>query len=107
MGYLLNGQWVEGNPPEEFGKSGTFERIDSCFRDRITADGSSGFKAEPGRYHLYVAHNCPWAHRTIIARKLKKLEGVVGMTVVDPIRDERGWRFFEPDPLNGWGNRLA
>ena len=59
MGYLLNGQWVDGNPPEEFGKSGTFERIDSRFRDRITADGSSGFPAEAGHYHLCLLYTSP------------------------------------------------
>ena len=58
----------------ETGKTGNFQRIDSVFRDRITADGSSGFKAEAGRYHLYVAHGCPWAHRTLIYRAIKKLD---------------------------------
>jgi putative glutathione S-transferase len=51
---------------------------------------------------LYVSLACPWAHRTIIVRKLKRLEAVIGMTIVDPIRDDLGWRFVEPDPLNGW-----
>ena len=70
---------------------------------RITADGSSGFPAEPGRYHLYVSLACPFAHRTIIARKLLGLEDVVSLSVVDPIRDERGWAFLErPDPVNGF-----
>ena len=81
---------------------------ESRFRDRITADGSSGFKAEAGRYHLYVAHNCPWAHRTLITRRLKKLEEAIGVTVVDPIRDENGWAFRDGpghsrDPINGFG----
>ena len=79
MGYLLNGKWTEGNPPAEYGKAGTFDRIDSVFRDRITVDGSSGYKAEAGRYHLYVAHNCPWAHRTMMYRALKKLEDVISI----------------------------
>ncbi len=89
--------------------SGTFVRQPNAFCDRITADGSSGFKAEPGRYHLYVSLACPWAHRSIIVRKLKKLEHVVTMSVLDPIRDERGWAFrpsadgsFGPDPVNGF-----
>jgi putative glutathione S-transferase len=83
---------------------GKFRRQDSAFRQWVTEDGSSGFRAEPGRYHLYVSYACPWAHRTIIVRKLKELEQVVGMTVVDPIRDRRGWRFFDedPDPINGF-----
>jgi putative glutathione S-transferase len=86
------------------GTGGRFVRQDSRFRDRVTVDGSSGFPAEAGRYHLYVSLACPWAHRAIILRKLKGLEHAIGLTVVDPIRDERGWRFNGefPDPLNGW-----
>lgn len=86
---------------------GRFVRQASRFRDRVTADGSSGFRAEPGRYHLYVSLACPWAHRTIIVRRLKALEDVISLSVVDPVRDERGWRFTEgrghgPDTLNGF-----
>lgn len=88
----------------EITSTGEFVRQKSCFREFVTADGSSGFKAEPGRYHLYVSYACPWASRAIIFRKLKGLEDVISMTVVDPVRDERGWRFFpdEPDPINGF-----
>ena len=93
----------------ETGAGGAFERQGNAFRDRITADGASGFRAEPGRYHLYVSLACPWAHRTLIVRKLKGLEGVISVSVVDPIRDERGWAFREspdgsygPDPVNGF-----
>jgi putative glutathione S-transferase len=75
------------------GASGDFERQESAFREWVTADGSSGFAAAPGRYHLYVSWACPWAHRTVIARRLKGLEDVIGMSVVDPIRDARGWAF--------------
>lgn len=86
---------------------GRFVRQVSRFRDRVTADGSSGFPAVPGRYHLYVSRACPWAHRTIIVRRLKGLEDVVSMSVVDPVRDKRGWAFREgrghgPDPVNGF-----
>ncbi len=86
---------------------GRFVRQDSRFRDVVTADGSSGFPAEPGRYHLYVSLACPWAHRTIIVRRLKGLEDVISMSVVDPVRDERGWAFREgrghgADPVNGF-----
>ena len=93
--------------PRETGRKGEFVRQTSAFRDRITADGSSGFAAEPGRYHLYVSFACPWAHRTIIFRKLKGLESAIGMTVVDPIRDARGWAFTDapgcgPDTVNGF-----
>lgn len=88
------------------GKRGEFVRQDSAFRERVTADGSSGYRAEPGRYHLYVSFACPWAHRTIIFRKLKGLEEAIGLTVVDPIRDEEGWAFTDevggPDPVNGF-----
>jgi putative glutathione S-transferase len=92
----------------EFGREtspkGAFVRQRSAFRDRVTADGSSGFPAAAGRYHLYVSLACPWAHRSIIVRRLKGLEDAIGMTVVDPLRDERGWRFEpgRPDPINGW-----
>ena len=89
--------------PKEQALDGSFHRQADAFRDWVTADGSSAFPAEAGRYHLYVSLACPWAHRTIITRRLKSLEHFVGMTVVDPIRDDRGWRFtLEPDPNNGW-----
>jgi putative glutathione S-transferase len=77
----------------ELAPDGSFRRQESRFVEVVTADGSSGFRAEPGRYHLYVSWACPWAHRTVIVRRLKRLEDVVGLSVVDPIRDERGWRF--------------
>ncbi len=91
--------------PKESDAKGAFVRQQSAFRDRVTAEGSSGFPAEAGRYHLYVSLACPWAHRTIIVRRLKGLEEAIGLSVVDPLRDERGWRFGPdfPDPLgNGW-----
>jgi glutathionyl-hydroquinone reductase len=97
----------------ETGSDGSWKRQSSAFRDLVTADGSSGLPAQAGRYHLYVSRACPWAHRTIIMRRLKGLEDAIGMTVVDPVRDERGWRFIhgeapddpangERDPVNGW-----
>lgn len=86
---------------------GEFKRQADAFRGWVTEDGSSGYPAARGRYHLYVSLACPWAHRTIIVRKLKRLEEVIGMTVVDPIRDERGWAFRDgpghsSDPVNGF-----
>jgi putative glutathione S-transferase len=85
---------------------GAFVRQTSRFRSWVTADGSSGFAPEVGRYHLYVASACPWAHRTIIGRGLMGLEDAVSISFVDPIRDERGWAFSEPgryeDPVNGF-----
>ena len=88
----------------ETDRTGAFVRQASAFRDWVRADGSTGFPAEPGRYHLYVSYACPWASRTIIYRKLKGLEDVISMTVLDPVRDENGWRFFDddPDPINGF-----
>lgn len=80
-------------------------RQSNRFADRITADGSSGYPAESGRYQLYVSLACPWAQRTLIVRRLLGLEEAIGVTVVDPIRDERGWRFtLSPggrDPVTG------
>jgi putative glutathione S-transferase len=93
--------------PDEQTAKGEFKRQQDAFRAWVTADGSSGYPAVAGRYHLYVSWACPWAHRTIIVRKLKQLEPVIGMTVVDPIRDERGWAFREgpghtADPINAF-----
>ena len=93
--------------PHEQTEAGEFQRQPDVFRDWVTADGQSGYPAVAGRYHLYVSLACPWAHRTIIVRRLKRLEPVIGMTVVDPIRDERGWAFrngpgHSPDQLNGF-----
>src|SRR3954462_15597496 len=83
---------------------GPVERIPSKFRDWVSSDGSTPFPAEAGRYHLYVSWACPWAHRTVIGRRLKGLEDVVGLVVVDPLRDDRGWAFNDrySDPLHGW-----
>src|SRR5215216_5626847 len=84
--------------PAETNAAGAFVRQAYSIHDRITADGSSGFPAEPGRYHLYVSLACPWAHRSIIVRRLLGLEDAISLSVVDPIRDERGWRFtLDPD----------
>jgi glutathionyl-hydroquinone reductase len=98
---------VHAQFPDEQSAAGEFQRQPDAFRASVTANGSSGFPAAAGRYHLYVSWACPWAHRTIIVRKLKKLESVIGMTAVDPIRDERGWAFREgpghsADPINGF-----
>ena len=93
--------------PKEQSERGSFQRQESTFRGWVRRDGSTEFPPEAGRYHLYVSLACPWAHRTIIFRKLKRLEDVVGMTVVDPVRDERGWAFRDgpdhsKDPVNGF-----
>src|SRR2546421_7135841 len=73
--------------------TGEFVRQPNRFTDRITADGSSGWPVEPGRYRLVVSLACPWAHRSVIVRKLLGLQEAISLAVVDPIRDKRGWRF--------------
>jgi glutathionyl-hydroquinone reductase len=90
---------------EPVGRSGRFDRPRATFREWVSADGSTPFPAVAGRYHLYVSWACPWAHRTAIGRMLKGLEDVIGLSVVDPIRDERGWAFTGgeyTDPVNGF-----
>ena len=82
--------------PDEQTKSGEFERQPDAFREWVSNDGSTSYPTAAGRYHLYVSLACPWASRTVIFRKLKGLEEAIGMTVVDPIRDEEGWAFREP-----------
>ena len=77
----------------ESGDDGAFERQDSAFRDWVSTDGSTPYPAEAGRYHIYAAWACPWAQRAIIARRLKGLEDAIGLSIVHPIRDSRGWRF--------------
>lgn len=103
MGVLVNGLWQNARYDNQ---SGEFIRYESLYRDRITADGSSGFRAEPGRYHLYVSLACPWAHRTLILRTLKGLESAISVSVVDPYMGPDGWRFSDrpgctPDTVNG------
>ncbi len=96
MGKLVDGVWH--NVWYDTKKSGgRFQRSDSAFRDWVTADGSSGFKAEPRRYHLYVSLACPWAHRTLIFRKLKRLEQVISVDVVHWHMAENGWEFGNQD----------
>ena len=110
MGIVVDGQWRDEEFPDETGAAGEFKRKESRFRDRITADGSSGFKAEPGRYHLYVAYTCPWAHRTLIFRALKKLERAITVAYALPGIKDQGWTYgtdarypeCTPDTVNGF-----
>jgi putative glutathione S-transferase len=96
MGLLVDGIWKDQDNDT---KGGRFERPQTVFRNWITADGSAGptgdggFAAAAGRYHLYVALACPWAHRTLIFRKLKKLEEAISVSIVEPINIEFGWAF--------------
>jgi putative glutathione S-transferase len=98
MGKLVDGKWQDVWYDTKETK-GRFKRADSSFRNWVTADGSAGpsgtggFKAEAGRYHLYVSLACPWAHRTLIFRKLKKLEDLISVSVVDYLMLENGWEF--------------
>jgi putative glutathione S-transferase len=105
---------MPAHAPAEVSASGEFARQEDAFREWISSDGSTPYPAAAGRYHLYVSLACPWASRTVIFRKLKGLEDAIGMTIVDPIRDERGWAFRPPtekwppnesfestDPING------
>lgn len=100
MGLLINGQWHTNWYDTSDG--GEFVRTDAQFRNTITADGTNGsFKAEAGRYHLFVSLACPWAHRTLIFRKLKKLESIIGVTVVEPEMLDKGWEIKTASPVAG------
>jgi putative glutathione S-transferase len=108
MGLLIDGKWQEQEPAPT--KDGHFERRDSAFRNWITPDGrpgptgQDGFRAMPGRYHLYVSLACPWAHRTLIMRSLKGLRDLIPISVTNWLMAEHGWTFAPgdgviPDPL--------
>lgn len=103
MGYLKDGVWSDGWYDTRR-HAGEFVRPQSSFRGRVSADGASGFPAEPGRYRLYVSYACPWAHRALIFRKLKRLEAAVPVSVVEPVMSAEGWAFSAelPDDANGF-----
>jgi putative glutathione S-transferase len=103
MGMLIDGVWKD-IPRDARVTGGEFVRTESIFRDRVTADGSSGFKAETGRYHLYVSYACPWAHRTIIFRALKGLEQAITLSAADPVSEPDGWTFGERAGNDQTGN---
>jgi glutathionyl-hydroquinone reductase len=111
MGSMIDGRW---HPIDESSVTtdGSFVRKGSLFRNWVTANGSAGpsgkegFKAQPGRYHLYVSLACPWAHRTLIFRSLKALEGAISVSVVHWLIGDDGWTFHEgpgvvSDPVMG------
>jgi glutathionyl-hydroquinone reductase len=103
-GAFVEGEWKTERQWKN--TDGRFVRQATSFRDWITADGSSGFAAEAGRYHLYIAWACPWAQRTAIMRRLKGLEDVVGLSAVGSFMGEEGWAFYDepgviPDNVNG------
>ena len=91
MGLLIDGAWHKDGGART--RDGRFMRAESQFRNWVSADGSSGFQAEPGRYHLYVSLACPWAHRTLIVRALKDLEETISLSIVNPLMGEDGWAF--------------
>jgi putative glutathione S-transferase len=101
LGMMVEGEWVNHRRQED--SEGRFIRTPTTFRYWVTADGSSGFPAEEGRYHLYVCMACPWAHRALIMRKLKGLEDAISVSVVDPYMGDGGWAFSGeyPDHVNG------
>jgi glutathionyl-hydroquinone reductase len=90
MGMLVEGKWFDDDPPPD--RTGRFVRPDSLFRDRVTRDGASGFKAEPGRYFLVTAPSCPWAHRTVLMRRLKRLDGAIPLLESD-LPKFQGWTY--------------
>ena len=99
---LVNGVWTtDWQPVQAKDEKGGFVRQTSSFRHRVTPDGEGGFRAEAGRYHLYIALICPWASRTLIARELKGLQEVVSVSVVEPELSSQGWRFAAPDAETG------
>jgi putative glutathione S-transferase len=99
MGLLVNGTWQD-QWYDTKSNDGKFKRQESSFRNQITADGSSGFPAERGRYRLYVSLACPWAHRTLIFRTLKGLEDAIDVVIVDPLMAEEGWVLPDGNPLH-------
>ncbi len=100
MGQLIDGKWsTEWYDTKKSG--GKFVRSVAAFRNWITADGSSGYKAESGRYHLYVSAACPWAHRTLIFRKLKQLEDHISVDFVHPDMIDDGWTFAKDGVAQG------
>jgi putative glutathione S-transferase len=108
MGMIVDGIWHQEDPPRAelgmTGGDGSFVRPDSRFRDRVSSDGSSGFKAEAGRYMLVTAPSCPWAHRTVLMRKLKGLEGTIEILQSD-LPKGQGWAYSrgldEIEPIGG------
>jgi putative glutathione S-transferase len=110
MGMMIDGVWHDTDK-RRTNDDGSFRRVETSFRNWVTADGSAGptgtagFRAEPGRYHLYVCHACPWAHRTMILRALKGLEDAISVSVVHWYMAENGWTFapgdgIVPDPIH-------
>lgn len=106
MGLLIDGIW-HTDWYDTKRTAGRFERPATVFHHRIEAGADAEFRPTTGRYHLYVSLACPWAHRTLILRKLKGLESIIGLSIVDPFMGDDGWFFSEgpgciPDTVNGF-----
>ncbi|MFC4989707.1 glutathione S-transferase family protein [Saliphagus infecundisoli] len=106
MNMLVDGEW-RTDAHETTDDDGSFQRGETTFRDKIRDEPDARFQAEAGRYHLYVSYACPWAHRTLIARRLLGLEDAISVSVVDPFRADDGWQFSPEkegcteDPIHG------
>ncbi len=96
MGVMIEGRYHAEDPAPQTALGGTFERAKSTIRHWISTDGSTPFPAEAGRYHLYAAWNCPWAHRALLAIRLKGLDEAISISYAKPRRTEAGW-VFDPD----------
>ena len=94
---MLKESGLKAQFEKEQSASGEFQRQEDAFRHWISSDESTDYPAVADRYHLYISLACPWASRTLIARKLLGLEQIISLTVVDPVRDERGWAFRDPN----------
>ncbi|MEM7126654.1 MAG: glutathione S-transferase family protein [Chloroflexota bacterium] len=101
MGMLVNGKWSIQGLMDTSSGDGRFRRKESSFRNWITSDGSTPYVPEAGRYHLYISYACPWAHRTLIFRKLKKLEDAISISVVHWLAGDHGWTFEEGPGATG------
>ena len=119
MGMLIDGTWHDNDATaREVAKDGKFQRSESQFRNWVTVDGSAGptgeggFKAELGRYHLYLAHTCPWAHRALVFRAIKGLDSAITVSLAQPGRHPQGWTYVNnpdypnciPDQVNGFSH---
>lgn len=93
LGQLVNGKWT--TEWTERNETGEFQRMSTQFHNWVTSDGSSAFPAVTGRYHFYISLGCPWAHRTALLWKLKGLEQIIGLSIVDPVISDQGWQFSD------------
>lgn len=109
MGRLINGKWYASEEREKSNEDEPFQPEQTPFQNVVKASSNTAFPAEAGRYHLYISRACPWAHRAALVRRLKGLETIISMDIVDPVRIDQGWEFSPekdgctPDTVNGFG----